>query len=96
VVLPALIERHRDEILRIAAHHGASDVRLFGSFARGKQREQSDVDLLVRAGSRTSSWFPAGLIVDLEDLLGRPVQVVTERALHPFIREQVLREARSL
>jgi predicted nucleotidyltransferase len=83
----------RDEILRIAAKHGARDVRIFGSVARGDADEDSDVDLLVEVGPTTSSWFPAGLILDLEELLGRPVEVVTERGLSPYLRDRVLREA---
>lgn len=88
-----LIRAKRDEILRIAAKHGARNVRLFGSVARGEARPESDVDFLIDAGPVTSSWFPAGLIVDLQDLLGRPVEVVTENGLNPLIRERVLEEA---
>lgn len=83
----------RAEIERIAARHGASNIRVFGSVARGEAGPESDIDLLIDAGSETSSWFPAGLILDLEALLGRRVEVVTETALHPFIRERVLSEA---
>jgi predicted nucleotidyltransferase len=93
MVLPALIPDHRDEILRIAREHGALRVRLFGSYARGEQRPDSDVDLLVDAGPQTSSWFPAGMVVDLEKLLGCRVQVLTEPALHPLIRDEIMREA---
>ena len=73
-----LIRSKRAEILRIAAKHGATNIRVFGSVARGETRAESDVDFLIDAGPVTSSWFPAGLIVDLQDLLGRPVEVVTE------------------
>jgi predicted nucleotidyltransferase len=83
----------RDEIQRIAKKHGAYNVRIFGSVVRGEARPDSDVDILVDVGSTTSSWFPAGLILDLEDLLGRRVEIVTERALNPHIREHVLDEA---
>jgi hypothetical protein len=88
-----LICAKRNEILRIAAKHGARNIRVFGSVARGEARPESDVDFLIDAGPVTSSWFPAGLIVDLQDLLGRPVEVVTESGLNPLIRERVLREA---
>jgi predicted nucleotidyltransferase len=88
-----LIRAKRDEILRIAAQHGARNIRVFGSVARGEARPESDVDFLIEAGPVTSSWFPAGLIVDLQDLLGRPVEVVTENGLNPLIRERVLEEA---
>lgn len=88
-----LIRVKRDEILQIAAKHGARNIRVFGSVARGEARAESDVDFLIDAGPVTSSWFPAGLIVDLQDLLGRPVEVVTEKGLNPLIRDQVLEEA---
>ncbi len=88
-----LIEQKREEIRRIAAKHGARNVRVFGSVVRGEAGPESDVDFLIEVGSTTSSWFPAGLIVDLENLLGRPVEVVTDRALNRDLREQVLSEA---
>jgi predicted nucleotidyltransferase len=88
-----LIRAKRDEILRIAAKHGARNIRVFGSVVRGEARAESNVDFLIDAGPVTSSWFPAGLIVDLQDLLGRPVDVVTEKGLNPLIRDRVLEEA---
>ena len=91
--LNELVGRKREDILRIAAQHGASNVRLFGSVARGEARSDSDVDFLVDVGPNHSSWFPAGLLVDLEDLLGCKVDVVTEAGLHWYIRERVLKEA---
>jgi len=93
MTLKQLIEEKRDDIVNIAAKHGARNVRLFGSVARGDDRPDSDVDILVDAGLTTSSWFPAGLILDLEQVLGRPVEVVTEKGLNPLIREHVLQEA---
>ncbi len=86
----------REEILRIAAKHGARNIRIFGSVARGDADPESDIDLLVEVGPTMSSWFPAGLILDLEELLGRPVEVVTERGLSPYLRDRVLREAMPL
>ncbi len=80
-------------ILSIAARHGVTSVRVFGSFARGDAREDSDLDLLIEAGSKTSSWFPGGLVADLEDELGRRVDVVEARSLNPLIRDRVLSEA---
>jgi predicted nucleotidyltransferase len=88
-----LIEERRDDILDIAARHGACNVRVFGSVARGDDTPDSDVDFLVDVGPTTSSWFPAGLILDLERILNRHVEIVTERALNPHIRERVLHEA---
>ena len=74
------IAANRELIERIAAEHGALNVRVFGSRARGDARPESDVDLLVDRGPRTSSWFPAGLVLDLEQVLGFRVDVVTENA----------------
>lgn len=88
-----LLRQKRDEIQRIAAKHGATNVRLFGSAARGEMRPDSDVDLLVDTGPKTSSWFPAGLVLDLEEILGCRVEVVTEKGLNPHLKERVLREA---
>lgn len=89
----ALLDAKRDEIRRIAAKHGAKNIRIFGSVARGEAAPNSDFDFLVEAGPVTSSWFPAGLIVDLEQVLGRRVEVVTEKGLDPLLRDNVLREA---
>ena len=88
-----LLEEKREEIRRIAAMHGAMNVRVFGSVARGEARQDSDLDLLVDAGPETSSWFPAGLVLDLEEILGCKVEVVTEKGLNPYLKERVLQEA---
>ena len=90
------VYQKREEIRRIAESHGAYNVRLFGSVARGEAGPDSDVDLLIDVGENTSSWFPAGLILDLEELLGRKVDVVTEEALRPELRPYVLPEAKPL
>jgi predicted nucleotidyltransferase len=87
------IQAKRRKILRIAAAHGARNVRVFGSVARGEAGPDSDVDFLVAVHPEHSPWFPAGLIVDLEKLLGCEVDVVTEEALHWYIRDRVLKEA---
>jgi uncharacterized protein len=94
--LEDLVREKRDEILRIAREHGAGNVRVFGSVARGESGADSDLDLLIDVVGPTTSWFPAGLIIDLEDLLGRRVDVVEARALHRRIRDRVLAEARPL
>jgi len=91
-----LLTNKREEILRIAARHGATNVRVFGSVARGEAGPDSDVDFLVDAGPNRSAFFPAGLLADLEDTLGCKVDVLTENSLHWYIRERVLREARPL
>ncbi|MEN6577255.1 MAG: nucleotidyltransferase family protein [Phycisphaerales bacterium] len=93
MTLRQLISERRDDIVSAAAMHGARNIRLFGSVARGEDGPDSDVDLLVDAGPTTSSWFPAGLILDLEQILGRPVEIVTENGLSPLIKQRVLQEA---
>lgn len=91
-----LIRSRREDIRRIAEKHGAQNVRVFGSVARGEAGPSSDVDFLVEIGPATSPWFPAGLVLDLEDLLGRRVEVVTERGLNADLRDRVLEEAVAL
>jgi uncharacterized protein len=91
-----LLADKRSEILAIAQKHGAYNIRVFGSVARGEADDDSDVDFLVEMGENRSPWFPVGLIHDLEDLLGRDVDVATERMLHERIRDRVLKEAVSL
>jgi len=83
----------REEILRIAAKHGVTSIRVFGSVARGEAGPESDVDFLVEAGRDTPAWFPGGLVADLEDLLGRNVDIVEEVALNPGLKDVVLSEA---
>jgi predicted nucleotidyltransferase len=87
------IRERRDEVLRVAARHGAGNVRLFGSAARGDDTPDSDIDLLVDVTGATTPWFPGSLTADLEQLLGKRVQVVIRRSLSPLIRDTVLREA---
>ena len=91
-----LLERNRDAVRRIARQHGASSISIFGSVARGEAGASSDIDFLVEAGPDASPWFPAGLIVDLEELLGCSVHVVTKNALHWYIRDRILKEAAPL
>jgi predicted nucleotidyltransferase len=93
MTLDELGKDKRATILAIAARHGVQRVRLFGSFARGDAGEESDVDLLIEAGPRTPPWFPGGLLVELEEALGRRVDVAEAGTLHPLIRDRVLHEA---
>jgi predicted nucleotidyltransferase len=91
-----LLER-REEILQIAAKHGAYNVRIFGSVARGEDDEKSDIDFLIDYDlSKISPWFPSGLIQDLQSILGRKVDIVTVEGLKERIRERVLEEAIAL
>lgn len=91
-----LLQSKREEILRIAARHGAHNVRVFGSVARAEADEKSDVDFLVEMESGRSLFDLGGLLIDLEGLLGRHVDVITERGLKPRIRTRVLNEAVAL
>ncbi len=84
---------HRDQILRIAEQYGASNVRIFGSVARGEAQPDSDLDLLVDLEPGRSLLDHIALIQDLEDLLHRKVDVVESQALHARIRNRVLAEA---
>jgi predicted nucleotidyltransferase len=83
----------RQQILELAARRGASHVRVFGSFARGQARLDSDVDFLVDLDPGRSLLDLGGLLMDLRDLLGREVDVVTAAGLHWYIRDRVLAEA---
>lgn len=91
--LQELLRQKRREILDIAAQHGAYNVRIFGSVARGEADEQSDVDMLVELEPGRSLFDLGGVLMDLENLLGCKVDVVTERGLRKRIRERVLKEA---
>ena len=91
-----IIADKAEEVLRIAGRHGVSEIRLFGSVARGDATQISDVDFLVGSGPDTPPWYPGGLIADLEKLLGREVNIVEMDALTPRVRSHVLSEAVSL
>ncbi len=87
------LRAHRDAILDLAARHGATNVRVFGSLARGRAGPDSDVDLLVEIASERSLLDHVALIQDLTELLGRRVDVVSDRGLNPRARRRVLEEA---
>ena len=87
---------NRERILRVAARHGAHNVRVFGSVARGESGDGSDVDFLVDMEKGRSLLDLGGLLMDLQELLGRPVDVVTEKGLRKRIQARVLREATPL
>ncbi len=92
----ALIESHRAEIRALAERHGLRDVRIFGSMVRGDADEASDVDLLVTLPPGRTGMALGALLMDVQDLLGRRVEVVTERSLHPALRDRVVEEAQVL
>jgi len=87
------VRSQRDAILAIARRYGVRRVRLFGSVVRGEDRPDSDVDVLVQFEDGRSLLDLAGFGLDLEDLLGRKVDVVSEGGLSPYIEKRVLREA---
>ena len=90
----SLIQQNREKIVQIAAKHGASNIRIFGSVARGEADEQSDLDLLIDyCSEHRSPWFPLQLIRELEALLGCKVDIVTEQGLKDRIKELVLKES---
>jgi predicted nucleotidyltransferase len=91
--LNELLQEKREDILRIASKRGASNVRVFGSVARGEADSESDIDLLVDLEPGRSLFDLGGLLMDLQDLLDHKVDVVTERGLRERIRERVLKEA---
>jgi len=88
-----VLKKKREEILRVAARHGASNIRIFGSVAREESDEKSDLDLLVTMESGRSLLDHAALWLELQELLGCEVDVVSENGLRPRIRDRVLKEA---
>ena len=100
--LAQLVQQNRSEILSICQRHGVTRVFVFGSVVHGTAGLDSDLDLLLeRAQSPAGAplrtrWWPGGLVLELERLLDRKVDVVTEAGLHPLIRAAVLREARDI
>ena len=86
----------RPIVLKVAREYGISNVRIFGSFARGEQRKTSDVDLLVDLPEGMSLFDLSGLKIDLEDALKRKVDVVPARSIKPMLRDRIFAEARSL
>lgn len=87
------IAAHRESILRAAARYGASDVRLIGSVARGEAGPQSDVDFLVTWSAQSTLLDQAALMLELEKLLGRKVDIASDGWIKPTIRESVYRDA---
>jgi predicted nucleotidyltransferase len=96
MTLEQLLKDKRDAILRIAAKRGAYNVRVFGSVARGEAGEGSDIDLLVEFEPGRSLLDHAALVLDLEDILGHKVDIVTEKGLYWLLRRRILKEARPL
>jgi predicted nucleotidyltransferase len=91
-----IVEEKRAEILEIARKHGASNVRVFGSVARGEADEESDIDLLVDLDAGRSLFDLGALTVELNEAMGHRVDVVTEAGLRDRIRHRVVSEAVAL
>jgi predicted nucleotidyltransferase len=87
------MRERRDEVLAIAKQHGAHSLRIFGSTARGEARPNSDVDLLVELEPGRSLLDLVAIKQDIEDILGRKVDVLTEAALSPYFKQRVLQDA---
>ena len=96
MTIERLLAEKREEILKLAASRGAHNVRVFGSVARGEAREDSDIDLLVDVESGRSLLDVVGLWLDLQDLLGRKVDLLTEGGVNRHLRDRILAEARPL
>lgn len=96
VPIDQLLRANREEILRLAAKHGAHNVRVFGSMARGQARPDSDVDLLVDMEPGRSLIDLGSLLMDLQDLLGRQVDIVEPEGLYWYARHYVLKGAVAL
>jgi len=93
MILDPLLKTHREEILKIADRYGVHHVRIFGSTARGESGDESDIDVLVELEPGRSLFDLGGFQIELQELLGFHVDVVTETGLHWYIRERVLEEA---
>lgn len=92
----AELRAQRDTILAIARKHGASNIRVVGSVARGDARPDSDLDLMIDMAEGRSLWDMAGLHMDLQDLLGCEIGLMTEAGLRERVRLEVRREAVAL
>ena len=88
-----ILQTRRAEILRLTARHGASNVRVFGSVARGEARPDSDLDLLVEMEPGRNLFDLTALSIELEELLGHKVDVVTEQSIYWLLRRRILKEA---
>ena len=96
ITLEELRSKYKQQILELAKKHGVTDIRVFGSVARGEAREDSDIDFLVKRVKGGSAWGIGGFYVEASKLLGHTVDVTTEGGLSSYIRENVLREAQAL
>ena len=91
-----MLKEKRKEILAIAERHGAYNIRVFGSVARGEAGPESDIDLLVSISRGHSLLEFVGLNQALEDLLGREVHLLSDNGVHPYLKRRIYAEAVSL
>lgn len=94
--MDSLIKQHKSTILALASKNGVENVRVFGSMVCNSANENSDVDFLVDISEGRSGLALGGFLLDVSELLGRKVDVVTEKALHPRVQAQILTQARLL
>jgi uncharacterized protein len=91
--MDALLQAHRQELLALVRQYGVGSLLVFGSMARGDAGPQSDVDLLIDNASKLTGFQLGAFQMDAQEILGRKVDLVTRNALHPMIRERILKEA---
>ena len=96
LTLEELRAKYKPQILELAKKHGVTDIRVFGSVARGEAREDSDIDFLVSRVNGGDAWGIGGFYLEATKLLGHNVDITTEGGLSSYIKENVLREARTL
>lgn len=94
--ISSIIKNRREEVINIAQKYGAKNVRVFGSMARGEESVESDLDIIVEMEHGSSLLDIIAIKQDIEGLLGRKVDVVTEASISPYIRDAVLKEAVNL
>lgn len=94
--IPEIIQDRKEQILSLAAKYGASNVRIFGSVANGTADENSDIDFLVDLEKGRSLFDLGGLLMALQGLFNRKVDVVTENGLHWYIKERIISEAKPI
>ena len=93
MAMSPIVQNKRDDILRIATQYGASNVRVFGSVARGEAGPESDIDVLVQLEPGRSLLDIVAIKQELEELLGHKVDVLTEASISPYLRERILTDA---
>ena len=91
-----LLRQQRNEILKLASQHGAHNVRIFGSAARGDASTDSDIDFLVELEPDRTLFDLGALVMDLQDLLDRKIDVITDDSIYWLLRRKILKEAVSL